>query len=380
MKRFLTIALAATTGLVIAGSASAATVQEGSYFKIQSTDAANVAAYSYGLAANGIQASRHNLGAMGFMYNTGGTSEICVFCHTPHHTLTATTAGHSYAPAPIWNRQSMASNFIGYGTTIGGSFMGNNSYGGVTLACLSCHDGVTTFDNIVNAPGSGLGANFVYGAGSKQGWTMYDETALQAGTQPGGSMPTDIANSDIRLNIGAGASGNNVTAGNVDMSNDHPMSVCFSDGITDAANGCNDTTKRASLRDRSTVIGDIDLSTGLTTTNGALANMSATKAAELIANLGQNRWAVRGFISGGAADGATGSGAARISDLLRLGKVECSSCHDPHFKNRSNVDFNDATPGGMGNSAPTDDMVDGLFLRRVGGNAGSGVCRTCHNK
>jgi len=316
------------------------------------------------------------------MFNTNGTSEICVFCHTPHHTLTTTTPGHpSYAPAPIWNRKSAATSFIGYGTTIGGSNITANAYGGVTLACLSCHDGVTTFDNIVNAPGSGLGKNgFVYGDASQQGWTMYDGTDLQGGTQPGGSMPTDITDNDIRLNLGAGANGNNVTAGNVDMSNDHPMSVCFSDG-NQSTDGCNpgDTTKRASLRDRSTVIGDIDLSTGLSTTNGALANMAPARAAELLNNLAQNRWAVRGFISGTTAQ--AGSGAAKVADLLRLGKVECSSCHDPHFKNRSNVDFADATTDqGAGAGNPTDDAVDGLFLRRVGGNAGSGVCRTCHNK
>ncbi len=383
MKRFLTIALAAATGLVIAGSASAA-VQEGTYFAISSTGTSNVAAYSYGMSANGIQASRHNLGAMSNMFNTAGTSEVCVFCHTPHHTLTSTTPGHpSYAPAPIWNRQgNTAANYIGYGTTIGGSNITATQYGGVTLACLSCHDGVTTFDNIVNAPGSGLGANgFTYGAGHKQGWTEYDGTDLQGGTQPGGSMPTDITDNDIRLNIGAGANGNNATANNVDMSNDHPMSVCYSDS-NQSGDGCNpgDTVKRASLRDRSTVIGDIDLSTGLATTNGALGVMGAAKAAELINNVGQNRWAVRGFISGGAADGA-GANGAKISDLLRLGKVECSSCHDPHFKNRSNIDFTDATTdGGAGAGNTVSDDVDGLFLRRVGGNAGSGVCRTCHNK
>lgn len=37
-------------------------------------------------------------------------------------------------------------------------------------------------------------------------------------------------------------------------------------------------------------------------------------------------------------------------------KVECATCHDPH------------TP------------ENGTFLRRVGGNSGSGVCLTCHNK
>ncbi len=382
MKRFLTIALAATTGLVIASSAFAALNdqtggQQGTYFKIGSGDPATVGAYTYGLAANGIQAARHNLGSMGARgITTESTSEICVFCHTPHHTLTALTNGNSYAPAPIWNRKSVAASFIGYGTTIGGTFEAGTDIGGVTLACLSCHDGVTTFDNIVNAPGSGLGAGgFTYGDATKQGWTFYDGADLQGDAGSNGRMSHDTTVDDIRINIGYG-SGQAANQAVADLSNDHPMSICYSDG--QGTGGCG-TAARASLRNRATVIGEIDLISGLATTNQTLVNLGSTTQTELIANLSQNRWAVKGFISGNTAE--AGANAAVIADLLRIGKVECSSCHDPHFKNRSNVDYKDATVGqGAGAGNPTSDDVDGLFLRRVGGNAGSGVCRTCHNK
>ncbi|MBI2400250.1 MAG: hypothetical protein HYV23_04225, partial [Deltaproteobacteria bacterium] len=54
-----------------------------------------------------------------------------------------------------------------------------------------------------------------------------------------------------------------------------------------------------------------------------------------------------------------------------------SSCHDPHFNNKSWSEID-------GTYWPTTDMQEsennGLFLRRVGGNSGSGLCRTCHNK
>jgi len=75
-------------------------------------------------------------------------------------------------------------------------------------------------------------------------------------------------------------------------------------------------------------------------------------------------------------NGFIDNGSARISDLLRNGKVECSSCHDPHFSNRSW----DEVEGAGGYEGLTENRMDGLFLRRVGGNTGSGVCRTCHNK
>ena len=81
-----------------------------------------------------------------------------------------------------------------------------------------------------------------------------------------------------------------------------------------------------------------------------------------------NRWAVGGYINSGATI-LISSGTA---------KVECSSCHDPHFKNQS---WDEVAHMGrpVTKTIGSADM-DGLFLRRVGGNSLSGVCRTCHNK
>jgi len=76
----------------------------------------------------------------------------------------------------------------------------------------------------------------------------------------------------------------------------------------------------ASLRDSGTVIADINLTEDL---EDALGDPQGSGA--LWDSLTQNRWAVYGFIS----DSAT------ISNLLRDNKVECTSCHDPHFKNSS---------------------------------------------
>jgi len=310
MKRYLAIALTAAMGLVYAGSAHALS---------NSWTNGTVSDYGVGAAANGVVASRHNLGSFGsFITTTGenGTTEVCVFCHTPHHTNTAVT------PAPLWNRGNSAATYTAYGTTIGGTTI--TSIGSVSLACLSCHDGVTTFDNLINAPGAG-GVN---SAGASQGWTFADE----GGTGGISSMPTFVTGSgDERLNIGN------------DLSNDHPMSVTYNSTV-------------ASLRPQTTVISGIDLTAGL----------QASAATAYGNNLAQNNWAIAGYISG----------TATINDLLRNGKVECSSCHDPHFKNTS-WDEIEAINGYAGKE-PSE--IDGLFLRRVGGNTGSGVCRTCHNK
>jgi len=298
MKRFLTLALAvASVGFIAVGTASA------------------VDTYNNGDAANGIGSSRHNLGGLGEHITTAATTEICVFCHTPHHTNTADNL------KPMWNRGTSApASFTAYGTTLGGTSVASSDIGSTSLACLSCHDGVTTFDNIVNAPGK----KGVVNGGSNLSWTFWDAAV------PG--VVSDFMTSS-RLNIG------------LNLSNDHPVSIAYN-------------ADRAGLRATNTVISTINLTADLATSAATFDNGNMTK----------NLWAVKGYVSS----------TATIADLLRDSKVECSSCHDPHFNNKSWNEI-DATYAGAG-ITDLDAESNGLFLRRVGGNSGSGLCRTCHNK
>ena len=62
------------------------------------------------------------------------SKEICVFCHTPH-------AASDAVKAPIWNRKitdTTVFQLYGEGTPIG------SVPNAVSLACLSCHDGVSS--------------------------------------------------------------------------------------------------------------------------------------------------------------------------------------------------------------------------------------------
>lgn len=273
--------------------------------------------YAAGDAAAGIATSRHNLGGTGLFTRAGNTTEICVYCHTPHHSNTLSNI------KPLWNRQTETTlaTYTAYGTTVAGTIINNTDLGSTTLACLSCHDGLTTFDNLVNAPGK----NGVVENGTDRGWTF---------------ITLDVVASDFmtssRLNIG------------VSLSNDHPVSVPYSDKV-------------AGLRPTNTIINDIDLTTDLAISAFAYDN----------GNLRNNLWAVKGYISN----------TAQISDLLRetngTMRVECTSCHDPHFNNKSWSEV-DATYSDQASAQEIES--NGLFLRRVGGNSGSGVCRTCHNK
>lgn len=304
--------------------------------------AAGIADYPAGVSASGIGGTRHNLGFKGqvLRVGTGYTTEICVFCHTPHH------ANTENGLRPLWNKGNIPSSYTAYGTTIAGTTAG--PVGSTSLACLSCHDGITTFDNIVNAPGKGG----VIAGGSNYNWSF--------------RMPSPFVNDPLLDHFFTGDEScedchsgsiegvNQVTRHIIgtDLSDDHPVSIPYNGTV-------------AGLRPSDTVIGSIDLS----------SDLDSKASTAFGGNLMQNRWAVNGFISN----------TASISDILRDGKVECSSCHDPHFDNKS---WDEAEPtwappgdsdqGWCSNDGET--CSDGMFLRRVGGNTGSALCRTCHNK
>ena len=71
---------------------------------------------------------------------------ICIYCHTPHNSVVGA--------APLWNRNDSLETFDMYDQN-------NSTTLGMTVAlvpdpfsaaCLSCHDGVTALDSMVNTP------------------------------------------------------------------------------------------------------------------------------------------------------------------------------------------------------------------------------------
>lgn len=91
-----------------------------------------------------ITSTKHNLSA-----KAGTSQEICVFCHTPH-------GSNENVQAPLWNRTASTALGTTYTAYSSATLQGTIDLSdGVSLACLSCHDGTQAIDNVINDPGSG---------------------------------------------------------------------------------------------------------------------------------------------------------------------------------------------------------------------------------
>lgn len=163
-----------------------------------STPAAAQATGLAGAKTSGISSTKHNLGSSGAGNNrTSGTTEICVFCHTPH--------AAEVARGPLWNRVAGSAAITPYtsATLTGGSVAGTaDAPGSVSLACLSCHDGTQAMNTLINAPGS-------------NGWTADTGATFSTIVGGGAGKITGIAA------VGGDASS---------LQNDHPIGVKYAGG------------------------------------------------------------------------------------------------------------------------------------------------------
>jgi hypothetical protein len=78
------------------------------------------------------------------------SSQICVFCHTPHR---------SSGEGPLWNRQATTKTFKHYSSSTlsidDPALRATSEYGqpnGSSRLCLSCHDGVTALGAVFTTP------------------------------------------------------------------------------------------------------------------------------------------------------------------------------------------------------------------------------------
>ena len=136
-----------------------------------------------------------------------GTSEVCVFCHTPHG---ANQEAVKFR-APIWNRNLSPAHYQMYDQVWSKSFEAKpNDPGhptGYSRLCLSCHDGTISLGKVINKAGSG-------GLNSTPYEMEYPTGQPPAG--PPGSMP-----------VGDGVNAQATRVLGRDLRNDHPISMTF---------------------------------------------------------------------------------------------------------------------------------------------------------
>lgn len=156
-----------------------------------------------GSALAGIATTKHNLSTSGtgtFKAAPGDTTEICVFCHTPH-------GANTTANTPLWNRT--LSSVAAYGVYSNTNSLDSTPAevaGGATTTnlCLSCHDGTIALNSLLNYPNP--------------------STSITMASAPGLVLLTGSAN------LGS------------DLTNDHPVNMTY-----DAALVTADTTRNGGI-------------------------------------------------------------------------------------------------------------------------------------
>lgn len=251
--------------------------------------------------------------------------EVCVYCHTPH-------GANTDIALPLWNRTIRPTTYATY-DLLGTSSLSQpvTQPGPRSLACLSCHDGQTAVDSVINMPSSpgqaALLATYPGGYLASQAGAQ-NNAFLNAWNNPGSTDATvHIGLAPVAANgclachssgagiVGAGATDFTVMAIGTDLRNDHPVGVRYP------------------------------------TAFGPTVDFKPPTA---------TRGAVRWFDLDG--NGRPDTKELRLYDSGDGYEVECSSCHDPH-----------GVPSGAAGST-----FNPTFLRVA--NAGSALCLTCHTK
>lgn len=275
--------------------------------------------------------TRHNLSMVGIVGISAALhdssrnqyEEVCVYCHTPH-------GANQTATAPLWNRTIKVTNYQTY-NELGTSSLTQevlDTPGGASLACLSCHDGQTAIDSIINMPGSGM-------ALLSQATTQ-DTAFLNTWNNTGGALDTTTHR---------GINSVNNTLGNGTGSDGIGCMACHSPEGLAATMGFSEGNDMRLFNVGTDLRNDHPIGITFPTVNGPTTD-----------------WNTPAGVIGSSLYFDTNGNSRMDKAEIRTyeGRVECASCHDPH-----------GVPSTSGVFKPTFLRVD---------NAGSALCLTCHAK
>ncbi len=300
--------------------------------------------------------TRHNLtqsflGDASLMASAGGGvrnnyGEICVYCHTPH-------GANTTIKAPIWNRTIIPKEYKIYDKlrTLNRPI---GQPGANSLTCLSCHDGTTAIDSIINMPGSGR-------------FNANQQTVVDKGWL-----------SDNWFN-GTDASGNKLTVIHAEMGNEIPSDLSKAPVQTDKCAFCHNSDTAGGPPDFRVFVIGTDLRNDHPI--GILFPDTFGPGIDFNQPTGTVIGKMKYFDINGNSHPDTNE--PRLYDTGEGPEVECASCHDPHGIPMNNANRSD----GVTRFIPS-------FLRVSNGQAvtaanplgaadsgrSSGLCLTCHDK
>lgn len=168
---------------------------------------------SLAVVVNNVKKTVHNMGATNpIATHTLETTEICIFCHTPHNAV----AGKRF----LWNRiDTFAANqFMLYTASPTLNFAKGVVISEVSRMCMSCHDGATAMNSMANprAPGFTMRiANDIYPIGGEWGPNIggYDSDTSTGGKDLTNDHPISFeyqeaqsADSTLKIRDGGGKS------------------------------------------------------------------------------------------------------------------------------------------------------------------------------
>ncbi len=275
--------------------------------------------------------------------------EVCVYCHTPH-------GANQQAPAPLWNRTVVQRSYQLYQPT-SDLELAYSQPGPSSLTCLSCHDGFTAIDSVINMPTRQSGAFAGYNATQEDSvdaswldaWSGAGTGHVGLSTGSGsGASPCVACHNAPNPTLTAPDFGAFVIGADFDpdaqfqspadyLADDHPVGVAYP---TDLAN--------------------------------ADYNEPTVKQARIAF-----------FDRDG--DGHADPNEIRLYDSGEGYEVECASCHDPHGI-RVKPGSDRIIPSFLRVGRLTSDIPNGSLLEgndepvTISGNAASELCLTCHVK
>ncbi len=131
-------------------------------------------------AALSVVGSKHDLSA------GSGTTQICIFCHTPHKPK---------ANVPLWNHVLTTQTFTFYSSNYLNTYLGFTQPvmadlpGTRTELCLSCHDGMTALGDVYNLGGETISKPQTIAGAANLGTNLADDHPVLYDVKPGAGPP-----------------------------------------------------------------------------------------------------------------------------------------------------------------------------------------------